>query len=150
MAFSVVVLGCWFQVLVAVDSCRIKNKLQIWVQCIINICLTITLALHHGQIETANVRLVKGYDMYGTPFTKDIHSFWRLAYPISIASIVISAVCSVALCTSAARLHVEFSWSVYERISSDVQMKRRHDYYQVRSPTTQAILKPSLSPTYAF
>ncbi|KAK8092398.1 uncharacterized protein PG998_014883 [Apiospora kogelbergensis] len=130
ITFAVAALGCWFQVLVAVDSCRIKNKLQIWIQCIVNVCLSITLALQFSQAKEANDSLVEAYDMFNTPFTKNPDGFWRLAHPISILCIAISAVCSVGLCTTATRLHAEFSWSVYEHISSDALIKKRHDQYQ--------------------
>lgn len=136
ITFAVAALGCWFQVLVAVDSCRIKNKLQIWIQCIINVCLSITLALQFSQAKEANDSLVEAYDMFNTPFTKNPDGFWRLAHPISILCIAISAVCSVGLCTTATRLHAEFSWSVYEHISSDALIKKRHDQYQVSSVST--------------
>ncbi|KAF9872933.1 hypothetical protein CkaCkLH20_09443 [Colletotrichum karsti] len=130
MAFAISALGSLFQAVVAVDSCRVKNKSQLWAQCIINACLTITLGLQHDQTKNANDRIVSGYDMYHHPFAKDAHSFWNIAHPVSITSTAVSAVCSIAMIVIATRLHVEFAWSVYEQISPDMRMKRRHKQYE--------------------
>ncbi|KAI9150672.1 IQ calmodulin-binding motif [Paramyrothecium foliicola] len=129
MAFAVSSLGCWFQVVVAVDTCRIKNKLQIWSQCIINICLSITLAFQYGQVKDVNRRIPHNTDQFGVPHAKNVDGFWKPAHPALIACIVVSSVCSIAMCAIAARLHTEFSWSLYEHITPDVQMKRRHQKY---------------------
>lgn len=134
MSFAVSTIGSWFQVIVGIDSCFDKNKLQIWAQCITQLCLAAALAIQYSHIENAKSRIVNGYDMHGTPFAGDKDTFWALARPANIACMVTGFVTSVAICVLAVRLHIEFTWSAYQLLSSDVQMRKRYRHYQVRVP----------------
>ncbi|KAF4980282.1 hypothetical protein FDECE_17911 [Fusarium decemcellulare] len=130
LTLAVSLLGCYFQVVVTLDSCRIKNTIQIWVQCIINICLSVAAGMQYLQAKDAVDRIIPGHDMYGTPFAKLERPFWKEARPLLLGCLAVFSACSLLMCILACYLHVEFAWSLYEHISPDVKMKARHQRYQ--------------------
>ncbi|KAM0425752.1 hypothetical protein ACHAPT_009000 [Fusarium lateritium] len=130
MAFAMSTLGCVFQAIVALDSCRIKNKIQIWAQCVINICLSVTAGMQYFQAKEATERILKGHDGDNKPFADNDKPFWKHTQPALIACIALFSACSIFMFALACWLHVEFSWSLYEHVSPDVKMKARHLRYQ--------------------
>ncbi|RSM19565.1 hypothetical protein CDV31_001452 [Fusarium ambrosium] len=130
MVFAISTLGCVFQAIVALDSCRIKNKIQIWAQCVINVCLSVTAGMQFVQAKEAAERILKGYDGQKNPFADSEKPFWKYTQPALIACIAIYSACSLFMVTLACWLHVEFSWTLYEHVSPDVKMKARHLRYQ--------------------
>ncbi|UPK95536.1 hypothetical protein LCI18_006471 [Fusarium solani-melongenae] len=130
MVFVIPTFGCLFQATVALDTCRIKNKIQIWAQCVINICLSVTAGMQYVQAKEATERILKGHDMFKNPFADNDEPFWKYTQPALIACIVLFSVCSILMVTLACWLHVEFSWTLYEHVSPDVKMKARHLRYQ--------------------
>ncbi|KAI8712324.1 hypothetical protein NCS52_01330200 [Fusarium sp. LHS14.1] len=130
MVFVIPTLGCLFQATVALDTCRIKNKIQIWAQCVINICLSVTAGMQYVQAKEATERILKGYDKDKNPFADNDEPFWKYTQPALIACIVLFSACSILMVVLACWLHVEFSWTLYEHVSPDVKMKARHLRYQ--------------------
>uniref|UniRef100_A0A0D2YFY6 Uncharacterized protein n=1 Tax=Fusarium oxysporum (strain Fo5176) TaxID=660025 RepID=A0A0D2YFY6_FUSOF len=45
-----------FQAVLSVDSCRIKNKVQLWTQGILNICFSIATGMEYFQVNDATER----------------------------------------------------------------------------------------------
>ncbi|KAF4452116.1 hypothetical protein F53441_5049 [Fusarium austroafricanum] len=146
IASAVTMLAFGFQAVLAVDSCRIKNKIQIWTQCLLNICFSIATGMQYFQVEFAAGRVSKGYDMYRTPFADNRKPFWAIAKPISITCVAFSSACSLCMCLMAFYLHMEFAWSLYEHISPDLKMTARH----VKYLTYLVFLKVSLLPLCCF
>lgn len=130
MVFVIPTFGCLFQATVALDTCRIKNKIQIWAQCVINICLSVTAGMQYVQAKDATERILKGHDMFDNPFADNDEPFWKYTQPALIACIVLFSACSILMVALACWLHVEFSWTLYEHVSPDVKMKARHLRYQ--------------------
>ena len=60
--FAVSTIGFLFQVLLAIDSCLFKNKIQIWMQCLINICLSVASGMQYFQTKSAAESVIKGHD----------------------------------------------------------------------------------------
>ncbi|KAF5977190.1 glycoside hydrolase [Fusarium bulbicola] len=126
-AVSIISLG--FQAVLSVDSCRIKNKVQLWTQCILNICFSISIGMEYFQVKGAAERVSHGEDMYKAPFADNSMPDWDVAGPLSNACIAVSSACSLCMCALAYSLHMEFSWSLYEHISPDLRMTARHAKY---------------------
>ncbi|KAF5718863.1 hypothetical protein FMUND_5031 [Fusarium mundagurra] len=129
VASAVSIISFGFQAVLSVDSCRIKNKIQLWTQCILNICFSIATGMEYFQVKGATENVRGGEDMYKTPFADNSMPYWDVAGPMSITCIAVSSACSLCMCALAYYLHVEFSWSLYEHISPDLKMTARHVKY---------------------
>ncbi|KAK7190950.1 hypothetical protein DPSP01_009157 [Paraphaeosphaeria sporulosa] len=124
-------LGALYQLALTLDAYRIKNNIQLFVQCVCNICLSIATVMQYSQIKEANRRILINHDMYGTPFAKHEWKFWDHVSPALITCIVVSCACSVAMCLFAYGLYREFSWALYEQVSPDRKMRLRYFAYQI-------------------
>ncbi|KAJ4357705.1 uncharacterized protein N0V89_002281 [Didymosphaeria variabile] len=131
LSLGTTTLGALYQLVLTLDAYRIKNNIQLFVQCICNICLSIATVMQYGQIRNANARILINHDMYGTPFAKYDWKFWDHVSPALITCIVISCLSSVAMCGLAYGLYREFSWALYEQVSPDRKMRLRYVAYQV-------------------
>lgn len=131
ISIAVFVGGCIYQSFLTIDAFRIKNNIQLFAQCICNICLSISSAMQYGQIKKAVHRVTKGYDMFHTPFAKLDIPFWSQTNPLLIAGIVVVFGCTVAMCYLAYKLHREFAWALYKDISADINIRSRYLTYQV-------------------
>jgi hypothetical protein len=137
LTLSITTLGALYQLALTLDAYRIKNNIQLFVQCICNICLSIATVMQYRQIKNANARILINTDMYGTPFAKYDWRFWEHVSPALITCLVVSCVSTVAMCGLAYGLYQEFSWALYEHVSPDRKMRARYFAYQVSedSPT---------------
>lgn len=133
LTLGVTTMGALYQLVLTLDAYRIKNNIQIAVQCICNVCLSIATVMQYYQIKEANSRIRVGEDMYKTPFAKRDWHFWTHVSPALITCIVVSCVCSTAMCVLVIGLTREFSWKLYEQVSPDLTMRRRYFVYQVRA-----------------
>lgn len=133
MSLAVTTLGVLYQVVLTLDAYRIKNNIQLFTQCICNICLSISTVMQYSQIKDANDRILVGYNMYNLPFAKNDRHFWKHISPGLIVCIVLSCVCSVAMSILAFGLHREFAWAIYQHISPDKKTRNRYFGYQVSS-----------------
>lgn len=131
VASAVSIISFGFQAVLSVDSCRIKNKVQIWTQGILNICFSIATGMEYFQVKDATERVSRGYDMYKKPFADNSMPYWEIARPMLITCVAVSSACSLCMCALAYYLHMEFSWSLYEHISPDLRMTARHVKYLV-------------------
>ncbi|KAF4439631.1 hypothetical protein FACUT_4001 [Fusarium acutatum] len=137
VASAVSIISFGFQAVLSVHSCRIKNKIQVWTQCILNICFSISIGMYlywygisigmeYFQVKGATERVSREEDMYKTPFADNSMPYWDIAGPMSITCIAVSSACRVCMCALAYYLHMEFCWSLYEHISPDLKMTSRH------------------------
>ncbi|KAM5513671.1 hypothetical protein FOXYSP1_04638 [Fusarium oxysporum f. sp. phaseoli] len=129
VASAVSIISFGFQAVLSVDSCRIKNKVQLWTQGILNICFSIATGMEYFQVNDATERVSRGYDMYKKPFADNSMPYWEIARPMLITCVAVSSACSLCMCALAYYLHMEFSWSLYEHISPDLRMTARHVKY---------------------
>ncbi|KAH7186283.1 uncharacterized protein B0J16DRAFT_343432 [Fusarium flagelliforme] len=126
VTFAVSTIGFLFQVLLAIDSCLFKNKIQIWMQCLINICLSVASGMQYFQTKSAAESVSTGYDQFKNPFVNTDKLYWKMTGPMAIACIVVAIVGNICICVLAFFLQMEFAWSVYEHISADTKMRGRH------------------------
>ncbi|KAH7053457.1 hypothetical protein B0J12DRAFT_598588 [Macrophomina phaseolina] len=85
ISIAVFVGGCIYQALLTVDAFRIKNNIQLFAQCICNICLAISAAMQYGQIKHASYQVSLNEDMFHTPFVKrGLEHFWTPVKPMLI------------------------------------------------------------------
>lgn len=131
IAFAVTVLGCCFQVVSALDSCRNKNNIQVWAQCGVNFYICIMAGLQFSRVKETTYRVLRGHDKHGNPFAKEDVGFWAWASPALITCIIVASICTIILCFLGYRLHQQFSWSLFEHFSPDRRIRSRHFKYQV-------------------
>ncbi|KAF5253275.1 hypothetical protein FANTH_1871 [Fusarium anthophilum] len=129
VASAVSIISFGFQAVLSVDLCRIKDKVQLWTQCILNICFSISIGMEYFQVKGAAERISHGEDLYKAPFADNSVPYWDVADTLSVACIPVSSACSLCMCALAYNLHMEFSWSLYEHISPDLRMTARHVKY---------------------
>jgi hypothetical protein len=127
-------LGCLFQVILTLDAYRIKNHIQLFLQCAANICLSISTVLQYGETRNAAARIIINYDMYGTPFADLDWPFWKKISPGLMVCTVVTCVSSVVMCWLARGLYREFSWALYQHVSPDKTIQNKYAVYQVRLP----------------
>lgn len=130
MCFAISALGCIFQAFLTLDSFRIKNNIQIFAQCVCNVCLSIALIMQYGQTKNAVDCILVNHDMYGTPFAKNDIPFWQDGASALVVCIILSWICSVSMCALAYWLHIEFAWVLYEHVSPNVKARSRYMVYQ--------------------
>lgn len=122
---SLFIFGFLYQLLLAYDSLRLKNTIQVIGLCLYNLGMLIYAAIQYDQIDVAirtllNAAYIEPYD----PIWKDVKPF-LLAVPVIISffTLVLSFV--------AWKLYDEFAWTIYKHISADLRMKRRFLAFQV-------------------
>ncbi|KAB2110250.1 hypothetical protein AG0111_0g1071 [Alternaria gaisen] len=131
LTLAVNTLGCLFQVILTLDAYRIKNHIQIFAQCVANICLSISTVLQYGEIRHAADRILLNHDQFGTPFA-DFD--WPFRQKVSIGlmvCLVVTCVCSVIMCWLARGLYREFSWALYQHVSPDRKIQTKYMIYQI-------------------
>lgn len=132
LTLAVTTLGALYQFILTLDAYRIKNNTQLFVLCICNVCFSVATIMQYSQIKAARDRVIVNTDMYGTPFAKNDWKFWEHASPALLTCMVISCICSTALCALSFALSREFSWKLYQEVSPDRKMRARYFVYQVR------------------
>ena len=131
LALGVSTLGVLYQFILTLDAYRIKNNVQLLVQCVFNVCLSVAIVMQYGQIRRAASSLLENYDQFGTPLVKHDRRFWEHVSLALITCIATSCACSAAICAVAFGLSQEFSWTLYEQVSPDRKMRSRYLVYQV-------------------
>ena len=131
MTLSVTTLGYIFQAILTLDAYRIKNNIQIFMQCVCNVCLSISTILQYSQVKDANARITKGYNMFNKPFAKNERNFWQNIAPGLIVCIAVSCACSVSMIVLVFGLHRQFAWALYKHVSPDKRIQDRYFVYQV-------------------
>ncbi|KKY18645.1 hypothetical protein UCDDS831_g05927 [Diplodia seriata] len=131
ISIAVIIAGIAYQAILTLDAFRIKNNIQLFAQCIANICLSIATTMQYGQLKHAASRVSSGHASYpDEPFTKD-RPFWAQTQPLLIISIIASCSSTVGMVVLAIKLHREFSWALYKDISADLEIRGRYFAYQV-------------------
>jgi hypothetical protein len=129
-------LGCLFQLILTLDAYRIKNHLQIFVQCVANICLSVSTVLQYGETRDAAARILLNHDMYGTPFADHDWPFWKKSSIGLMVCVVVTCACSAVMCGLARGLYREFSWALYQHVSPDKKTQNKYMVYQVSTSNT--------------
>jgi hypothetical protein len=129
-------LGCLCQLILTLDAYRIKNHVQIFMQCVANICLSISTVLQYGEIRDAAAMILLDYDHYGTPLADHDWPFWKKASVSLMVCAVVTCGCSTIMCGLAMGIYREFSWALYQHVSPDRKMQRKYFVYQVSSSNT--------------
>lgn len=129
--FGLSMLGNLYQAVLAFDALRMKNNLQLYSICAIDVCLFIFSAMRYMQTERTAARLQLGEALGNRPFTDRSVDFWKLVQPALLTSSVIIGACSIASFVLVYRLHREFRWVIYRHISGSLEMLRRYFAYQV-------------------
>jgi hypothetical protein len=129
-------LGCLCQLILTLDAYRIKNHIQIFVQCVANICLSISTVLQYGEIRDAAARILLNHDMYGTPSADHGRPFWKKASVGLMVCAVVTCVSSAIMCGLAMGLYREFSWALYQHVSPDKKIQTKYFIYQVSISNT--------------
>ncbi|KAL0262410.1 hypothetical protein SLS55_003856 [Diplodia seriata] len=131
ISIAVIIAGIAYQAILTLDAFRIKNNIQLFAQCIANICLAIATTMQYGQLQHAASRVSSGHASYpDEPFTKD-RPFWAQTQPLLIISIIAACSSTVGMAVLAIKLHREFSWALYKDISADLEIRGRYFAYQV-------------------
>jgi hypothetical protein len=102
-------LGCLCQLILTLDAYRIKNHVQIFMQCVANICLSISTVLQYGEIRDAAAMILLDYDHYGTPLADHDWPFWKKASVSLMVCAVVTCGCSTIMCGLAMGIYREFS-----------------------------------------
>ncbi|KAI4636368.1 hypothetical protein J4E83_001323 [Alternaria metachromatica] len=124
-------LGCLFQIILTLDAYRIKNHIQVFVQCAANICLSISTVLQYGETRHAVSRILVNHDRYGTPFADVDWPFWKKISPGLMVCTVVTCVSSAIMCWLARGLYREFSWALYQHVSPDKKIQTKYAVYQI-------------------
>lgn len=134
LTLAVTTFGTLYQVILTLDAYRIKNNIQLLMQCICNMILMVATVLQYRQIKNARDRIIVGFNMHYIPFAKNDWKFWEHVHPGLITCMVVSCVCTVSMCILAFALHKEFVWAIYKQVSPDIKMRKRYTCYQVGLP----------------
>ncbi|KAF9631916.1 hypothetical protein BFW01_g2778 [Lasiodiplodia theobromae] len=131
ISIAVFVGGCVYQAILTLDAFRIKNNIQLFAQCVCNICLAISSTMQYSQLMHAAERVGNGHASFpDEPFTED-RPFWTQTKPLLIICIIVSITCTIAMVFLAYKLHQEFAWALYKDISADLNIRSRYFAYQV-------------------
>jgi hypothetical protein len=132
LILSINTLGCLYQLILTLDSYRIKNHIQIFMLCVANVCLSIVTILQYGEVQHASARAAVGFNGKNLPFAKRDWEFWGRVSPGLIVCAVVSCTCSTVMCFVSMKLYREFAWALYQDVSPDMAIQWKYMYYQVR------------------
>ncbi|KAK1910643.1 hypothetical protein P3342_008522 [Pyrenophora teres f. teres] len=124
-------LGVIYQMVLTLDAYRIKNHIQIFVQCAANLCLAISTVFQYTEMKQAVATIMITHDMYNTPFAKLERPFWKRTSPGLMVCTSLTCVCSAVMCGLAPGLYREFRWALYQHVSPDRRVQRKYFVYQV-------------------
>ncbi|KAF4300859.1 hypothetical protein GTA08_BOTSDO10826 [Botryosphaeria dothidea] len=131
VTFAIFVFGVLYQFILAWDSLRLKNNIQLFAQAICNVCLCVATALQYEQVQEVVEALPPNRDMHDKPLVKVHVDIWKQIRPALVASIAVVGVCSLAMCALAHKLHKQFAWALYKDINANSSLRRRYLVYQV-------------------
>lgn len=131
VTFAIFVFGVVYQFLLAWDSLRSKNNIQLFAQAVCNVCLFISAVLQYEQVKDVVHGLPPNHDAQNKPLVKLDVNIWAQIHPALIAFIAVFAACSVAMCGLAYKLHKQFAWALYKDINADTSLRTRYLIYQV-------------------
>lgn len=135
LTLAINTLGVLYQLVLTLDAYRIKNHIQIFVQCAANVCLSISTVLQYTELRDAAADVILGYDQYHTPFAKLDWPFWKKVSPGLMVCTTMTCICSAFMCGLASGLYREFSWALYQHVSPDKKTQTKYFVYQVSTET---------------
>ncbi|KAF1940225.1 hypothetical protein EJ02DRAFT_406854 [Clathrospora elynae] len=128
-------LGNIYQAALAFDALRMKNNLQLYSICVLNISLFVFSVMRYFQIKdtAAELQLGQAGDpaVSTTPFTNRSIDYWGKVQGVLLGSSAFLGVCSLTSCVLVFFLQREFRWAIYRHISGSLEMLRRYLAYQV-------------------
>lgn len=123
--FALVLFAEAFGVLMAWDSLRLKNTIQVIGLCIYHLALMVYTVIQIDQIKEAlGPDLVKDIAVWGTSSGASIEP-WLILIPVVIGLSVL------LLSYFAYRLYEEFGWTIYKHIGADLAMRRHYMAFQI-------------------
>lgn len=150
LTLSINSLGCLYQMILTLDAYRIKNHLQIFAICIVNVCLSIATILQYGEIRDAQADAMAGYNGSNIPFVKQDWRFWQRVSPGLVVCTVVSSLCSAIMCVVAVKLYREFSWALYQNVSPDTGVQKKYMVYQVSAHDCALVDQVPCLSSYSF
>ena len=124
-------LGVIYQMILTLDAYRIKNHIQIFVQCAANVCLAISSVMQYNELKDSTAQLITDEDQYHTPLVKVDWPFWKKVSPGLMVCTIQTCICSLVMCGLAPGLYREFSWALYQHVSPDKKIQNKYFVYQV-------------------
>ncbi|CCG83673.1 protein of unknown function [Taphrina deformans PYCC 5710] len=123
--FSLVIFAEIFGLLVAWDSLRLKNTIQVIGLCLYHLALMVYAIIQIDQIKEAlGPDLINDHDVWGNGSSLSIEP-WLIIIPVVIG-------CSIVLlCYYSYRLYEEFGWTIYKHIGADLAMHRHYMAFQI-------------------
>ena len=122
---TIFIFGFLYQLVLAYDSLRQKNTIQVIGVCIYNVGILIYASIEYDQIQTA-VQYLAGHN-----HIDDSMKLWTAVQPYLLALLCVIVLFSFALLFVAWKLYYEFAWAIYKHINADLRMRRRLLVFQV-------------------
>lgn len=114
-----------FGLIIAWDSLRQKNTIQVIGLCFYHLALMVYAIIQIDQIRDSLFALsLLNDDIWGTSKIGSLQP-WLLVIPCLIG------LCTVILTYFAYRLYEEFGWTIFKHIGADLAMRRRFMAYQI-------------------
>lgn len=123
--FALFLFAEFFGLIVAWDSLRLKNTIQVIGLCIYHLALMVYAIIQIDQIKEAlGSVLITNEDVWGTSTALSIEP-WLIVVPAIIGS------ACLLLSYFAYRLYEEFGWTIYKHIGADLAMRRNYMAFQI-------------------
>lgn len=114
-----------FGIIVAWDSLRLKNTIQVIGLCLYHLALMVYAVIQIDQIKEAlGATLISDSSVWGTSSPESIQP-WLIVVPTVIGVSVLF------LSFFAYRLYEELGWTIYKHIGADLALRRRYMAYQI-------------------
>lgn len=123
--FALFLFAEFFGLVVAWDSLRLKNTIQVIGLCIYHLALMVYAIIQIDQIKEAlGPVLINDANVWGTSSALSIEP-WLIVVPAIIGS------SCLLLSYFAYRLYEEFGWTIYKHIGADLAMRRHYMAFQI-------------------
>jgi len=131
LTLGISTLGVLYQLILTLDAYRIKNHIQIFVQCAANVCLAISSVMQYKELKDSAAKLIPNRDRHQNHLVKVDWPFWDKVSPGLMVCTIQTCICSAVLCGLAPGLYREFSWALYQHVSPDRKIQNKYFVYQV-------------------
>jgi hypothetical protein len=135
--FGLFILGNLWKAGLAIDALRMKNILQLYSICLLDISLFVFSVMRYFQTRKVAANLLLGEAPGPQYFTDRSVDYWATARPALLSSTTALGVCVVLSSVMVYLLQRELRWAIYRHISGSLEMLRRYLAYQVRFSLSQ-------------
>lgn len=119
------IFALFYELALSYDALRRRNTFQLVGLCVCNFGLFV-----YGIVQMREIRQTID-NLSGN--TTSGNQIWQTYHLELIMIPVFIGICTVLMIFVTWRLRAEFSWTIYQSMSADLQMNRRYTTYQVRS-----------------